>query len=37
MAGSFTMTIMGWDRATSWRLMIPSATEWRGPSEEATA
>ena len=31
------MTIKGWDRATQWRIMIMSATEWRGPSEEAAA
>ena len=37
MAGAGSMTIMGWDRATPWRIMIPSATEWRGPSEEKTA
>jgi len=28
------MTIKGWDRATPWRIMIMSATEWRGPSKE---
>jgi len=31
------MTIMCWDRATPWRLMLMSATEWRGPSKEAVA
>ena len=31
------MTIMGRDRVTPWRLMLMSATEWRGPSEEAVS
>src|SRR6185312_4456440 len=32
-AGGFRTLRLRWDRATPWRLMIMSATEWRGPSE----